>query len=170
MHLIVEGIDRCGKSSSIEAMRKLLPGYTVFKPRPPKSHDEARHLYSEFFQMLAEPGNVIYDRGHMSELVYARLYRDYDPISWVLDLEAEVVKQNPFIKLIYFFPIWGNLLKDDDRPGADRTAELYLYESCLNMSVLSVTRQRVHELASRSTWLTPEVRAGRALRACGVLP
>jgi hypothetical protein len=169
MHILVEGCDRIGKTTTIAAMRELLPEYEVRKPRAPKTEGEARSIYADFFQALSEPGNIIWDRSHISELVYANLYRDYNPLSWIMYLEKFAIGQNPFIKIIYYYPVWGNLLGEDERPGADRVAELNMYDRALNhFTFLDVTRQSVHH-SNKREWLSPELRASIPLRESFVL-
>lgn len=169
MHIIVEGIDRCGKSSTIREMMRLLPGYELRKLAPPTTRASAIITYTRFFNELTDGGNVIWDRGHISEAVYAGLYRDYSIVDMLFRYEREALKQNPFIKLLYFFPVYGTLLSDDSRPGADRVAELFTYDNMLVNSEIHVTKQSTHS-SMRREWISPELRAYRALHESGILP
>ena len=91
MLLIIEGLDRCGKSTLVEHLRKhyfTSPNILVHhSSSPPKVEDpnawELKH-YSSLFntsQMLVDDYfyNVIFDRFHLGAAVYGSKYRNAVP-------------------------------------------------------------------------------------------
>jgi thymidylate kinase len=85
MNFIIEGLDRLGKSTLIENIQQDLGLYTVVhcgKPKKLKCLDNSLEKYQvevflNMFQLLTNSFRLIYDRGHLGELVYAPLYRGY---------------------------------------------------------------------------------------------
>lgn len=169
MHIIVEGIDRCGKSSVIREMQRLLPHYEVKKPTAPSNELQALRIYSEFFLALSWQGNVIWDRGHISEMVYSSMYRDYSITNQLLSWENSAMRSNPFITVVYYFPIWQTLLSDDEaRPNADRLAELHTYGRMLDLTALTAMRQPAHK-RNAPEWIPVHTRAYTPLTEMGIL-
>lgn len=99
MLLIIEGMDRCGKSTLVEHLRKRYftsPNILVHhSSSPPKVDDpnawELNHYESLFqaSQMLVDDYsyNVIFDRFHLGAAVYGEKYRDANP-AHVYELDA----------------------------------------------------------------------------------
>lgn len=86
---IIEGVDRMGKSTLIQGLLDTLGYHLVVhyaKPQKLKAYSELNdpafryqwELYNEMFKLLESRSKVIFDRGHLGELVYAPLYRNYD--------------------------------------------------------------------------------------------
>jgi thymidylate kinase len=87
---IIEGIDRMGKSSLIKGLLDELGYHLVIhysKPELLKCYANYKtplrryqfELYNQMFRMIESQENVIFDRGHLGELVYAPMYRKYQP-------------------------------------------------------------------------------------------
>lgn len=90
--LILEGTDRSGKDSVLEALRSLVADrLTVLamhntKPTGPRPHRDAVARYGLEYQLAAQaPVStlVVINRGHLSEAVYGSLYRGGAP-EWSL--------------------------------------------------------------------------------------
>lgn len=148
--LLFEGIDRCGKSSLISAFRNKHNAYKLHKMRVPKTLGQAAMWYEELFWEIANNrDSLIYDRSHLSEAVYAPLYRDYTHHNWPstlwhMERNCIQVKEYPII-VVYVYPQWLSLLKKDDRPNADVLKELDMYNLALNETRLPVIRITKHE-------------------------
>lgn len=138
--LVVEGIDRAGKSSFIQYIGEQL-GWPITKMRVPKSPRDAVLFYKQYWDQLRDyPHSLVYDRGHISEAVYAPLYR---PTScnhfWPNAVYAdELLVEDVFIVYVYPNAKHHDLLLPDERPNANRDAELMAFDVRLEMSSLPV--------------------------------
>lgn len=87
---IIEGVDRLGKSTVIEGLLQELGYYLVVhyeKPKHLKAYGEdkaragelyMRQLYRGMFDLIEGRHRVIFDRGHLGEVVYGPIYRKYN--------------------------------------------------------------------------------------------
>ena len=83
MIIIIEGIDRVGKTTLAKMLSKEL-GYTIFKDNPKYNviytdrviNSEKINLLLTFME-LGVLNNVIIDRGHFTEYVYGKIDRHY---------------------------------------------------------------------------------------------
>lgn len=154
--LIFEGADRCGKSSLIEGFRKQYHDFRLEKMRVPRKLHEAVQWYEEFFQTTCNGrGNKIWDRGHISEAVYAPLYRDYVHLNWPSTLWKfeETYFRGQAVFIVYVYPVWTELLKPDDRKGANLQRELSAYDVALgqtSLPVINITKHMTSHVAWRS--------------------
>ena len=64
----------------------------------PKSALDSHNIYSKFFRQLESDDSIVYDRGHLGEVVYSPMYRNL-PAWWIFDMESYVCWR-PDIKLI----------------------------------------------------------------------
>ena len=96
---IIEGIDRMGKSSLIKGLLNELGYHLVvhyskperlaaYKDLPDPAFRYQWELYNQMFWMIEANMRVIFDRGHLGELVYAPLYRKYD-VEYVRMMEKQ---------------------------------------------------------------------------------
>lgn len=99
MKFIIEGVDRLGKSTLIDGIQNELGYHVVIHLDKPKSLDAynrfgdsgprlyQQHVYDNMALILSAPHvDVILDRGHLGECVYAPMYRDYSG-DYVFQLE-----------------------------------------------------------------------------------
>lgn len=148
-NLIVEGIDRIGKTKLIEA----LEGYNKQKLTPPVSFTSSIYTYMSYFQTLSSNRNVpiIFDRGHISEMVYGKLYRPNDFVDgvllrWFKSMEAclsAVIEENATIfptTIVYIDPVNLNIMEKDERVNGNVINELAMYEMVLARTKLPVVR------------------------------
>lgn len=165
-HIILEGVDRVGKTTVADEIERLLgPRLRIklSKPTPQQLEAVARQqgltsrvkiakaamtaVYTDFFALLtASPVPLIVDRAHVSEFVYAPLYRGYSA-EYVFRLEAAVkrAKISPSVVLLVAD---CDLLVDDGKshdPTAfsdeqDRFLEALEYSHCPKKIVVSVHR------------------------------
>lgn len=90
MFIIIEGLDRSGKSTLSEEISKIF-GFKVVHCSKPKTNDP----YKEYVDLFKEYDgqNVVFDRFYLGEYVYSNLYRGGCPITdfqfWVLDMMAQ---------------------------------------------------------------------------------
>lgn len=97
---IIEGVDRLGKSTLIKGLLNTLGYHLVVHYDKPKLLDYYKEMYGEplktyqvqlynqMFKMIDRGDRVIFDRGHLGELVYAPLYRKYNT-DYVLEFEKD---------------------------------------------------------------------------------
>lgn len=97
MKLLLEGVDRLGKSTVINGLLDRLGYHQVIhfdKPKALACYRAARNpllayqesSFTNLLRLLSCSANIICDRSHIGEAVYAELYRHYDG-SYVFDLE-----------------------------------------------------------------------------------
>lgn len=100
MIVIIEGIDRIGKSSCVTHLTES-HGFSSMhfsKPIGEQHRDQAYFQMGtfdrtfKFIKALAGTGvNLVMDRGHLGETVYGPLYRKYSgvDVKYVMEMEAE---------------------------------------------------------------------------------
>lgn len=132
--ILIDGIDRLGKSTLIESILNDLGYHLVIHYDKPKvllcygneaydHHNEyAMMRYQEetntqMFNLMKTDIPIIFDRTHLGEMVYAPLYRKY-PGDYVYDMELDYIKAKPFtyeydVKLILLTTSNFDMLKDD---------------------------------------------------------
>ena len=94
MKFIIEGLDRLGKSTLIEGIQNHLGYHEIIHYQKPKKlgfyggslYEYQRASFRTMFQLLDSHANIILDRAHLGEMVYAPIYRGYSG-DYVLDLE-----------------------------------------------------------------------------------
>lgn len=104
MKIIIEGIDFTGKDTLIRNLQNKLGYYPVIhhsKPQQLKCYEGNKPLelyqkecFSNMFRILKSPNiNIMMNRAHLGEFVYAHRYRDYDG-DYVLKYEENFNIQN----------------------------------------------------------------------------
>jgi len=83
--LMFEGVDCVGKSSIIKEFNKNREFEVRITQRPLNLQD-SKKIYKNLVDRI-EKGHYLFDRGFISELVYAPKYRDYEP-DFIEDLMA----------------------------------------------------------------------------------
>lgn len=103
---VIEGLDRCGKSTFISELRKHLKNprtLTLHSNKPPAGVDfrewSVKHYYSlcNTIRSLWQEGyDIILDRSWIGEAVYGPLYRGAEHEDrWMFDLEKNVLLAAP---------------------------------------------------------------------------
>lgn len=124
MVYIFEGMDNCLKDTLILKLRGILsPETQVLKfSNPPKvsnKEEYQRKHFKDMFDMIAlsissSTRNIILNRAHLGEYVYAQVYRKYEA-EWIFDLEEEFLAISPshmsVVKLILLYDSNNNQLK-----------------------------------------------------------
>jgi thymidylate kinase len=104
--LIIEGPDRCGKNTLIKNLTSQAENFVVrhFGSAKGKDDNEKRNFQFQFFKKEFElaslrprfempdkeryPNDIwIWNRAHLGEFVYGKMYRNTQPESWVMKME-----------------------------------------------------------------------------------
>lgn len=124
MIYIFEGMDKCLKDTFIQKLRgSLAPETQVLKfSTPPDVHNKEAYQKKHFKDMFnilttsvtTSSRNVILNRAHLGECVYAPIYRGYSA-DWIFDLEEEFLSvsssHNSITKLILLYDSSNNQLR-----------------------------------------------------------
>lgn len=118
MRIIIEGIDRCGKSTLINNILKHYgPHPIIHCSSPPKGIENPGKYQEVFFdkcfKILDEKASdVIFDRCHLGEYIYGPLYRKTDP-NFIFDIESfhQIACEDTRLVLLYTDDF--SIMKDD---------------------------------------------------------
>ncbi len=155
-NIICEGVDRVGKSTLVKALSEK---HLAIKLTAPTSIENTYYKYLTFFLRLnssipvAKP--YIYDRGHISEMIYGPLYRPNNYRSanlliWLRKWERHTVQNAELYPdfrqtvIVYLYPLNTNLMLKDERPNANLSIELDKYRIILSncrMPVIKIATQ-----------------------------
>ena len=109
--IIIEGIDRLGKSTLVDGIVNQLGYHTKIHLGKPEVLDIYKDLlvdplklyqqktFHNMFKMIDSGADLIFDRGHLGEHVYAPLYRKYDT-SYIYGLEKNCTGNVTLILLV----------------------------------------------------------------------
>lgn len=155
MNIIFEGIDRSGKSSVISEFLKYQDLYcsramytTIHFSAPPDtlkgkklSNNEKMYYikrsYYSFAKFLSNSDNVLCDRFHLGEAIYAPIYRNYYP-TYIRDLECTLNDNNNSL-LVLLYCSKDTIIKRFDNKGidiSDISKILKMYKQEYNKSVI----------------------------------
>jgi len=161
MLLIIEGMDRCGKSTLVEHLRKRYftsPNILVHhSSSPPKVEDpnmwELKH-YGSLFRTakdLVQFGgyDVIFDRFHLGAAVYGEKYRGANPTD-VYDLDAWYLSHYKRAALILLTDEPEAIASRDDGDSLEQSVdeysqtaaafiETYKISTCVNKLHINIT-------------------------------
>lgn len=103
MNYVVMGIDRIGKDTFIE--NNFPTHKKIHLTKPPKDVDPlefSKMEYCDYFVNLMKNDNLVYNRGHIDEFVYAPIYRKYSTY-WLTTMEEEFAQSvaNTVFILLY---------------------------------------------------------------------
>ncbi len=119
MNLIFEGPDNVGKSTTITNIRNHYNEtafqniyYTGVKMEEKMMYSHMINLFGGMWNIL-KLGNIISDRSHLSESVFAKLYRNQDT-DILFKQEKMHMKEIPKTFLIMLIDTPNNLLKRED--------------------------------------------------------
>lgn len=76
INILIEGSDGAGKSTTIQYLQMLLEWPVVKGSDFSHAAQGNEYLFNKFYK-LTDLNNFIFDRCHISNLVYAQLYKDY---------------------------------------------------------------------------------------------
>ena len=135
MILIIEGMDRCGKSTLVEQLRKhyftnprILIHHSSSPPKVDNPNEwEVQHycaLLDTSYQLnYTHSFDVIYDRFHLGAIVYGKKYRNADPED-IYAIEDMLVCKDDEIALVLLTD-WTTqiMVRDDDNSLETSSAE-----------------------------------------------
>lgn len=135
MILIIEGMDRCGKSTLVEQLRKqyftnprILIHHSSSPPKVENPNEwEVQHysaLLDTSYQLNYAHGfDVIYDRFHLGAIVYGKKYRNADPED-IYAIENMLVRKDDEIALVLLTDLTTHIMfRDDDNSLETNSAE-----------------------------------------------
>lgn len=136
MFVIVEGLDRCGKSSLIKQLRSTVfttPKTLAIHSSSPPKHDPSpsdwelqhyHHLFGQFTYLSEKEGfDVIADRFHLGAYVYGFLFRGLEGKD-IFDVESYWLQYvNPLLITLVDEP--EAILERDDGDSHESTIEQY---------------------------------------------
>ena len=148
---ILEGLDRLGKSSLATNIQKRLGFHQLIhfsKPIACEPYDGILLQYQsesfkQMFKMLNEPGyNLIFDRAHLGEYVYAPLYRKYSGeyvfrMEEFYDMGHRLRADTKLILLVEDFKTSKHFVSDGDSfDDSKREQEQNLFIEAFNKSMI----------------------------------
>lgn len=125
MILIVEGLDRCGKSTLVEQLRKnYFTGTRILvhhSSSPPKVENpnawEEEHYGIILDHCLDLSMNfsfdIIFDRFHLGAIVYGQKYRNADPTK-IYGIEQRLIRNGDDVALVLLTDWTCNIMERDD--------------------------------------------------------
>jgi len=156
MVIIFDGLDRTGKSTQIKLLMKYLiddPTYVIHFTNIPgissqQSKNYSKMLYNDMFKFIEDNSkiykrNIIFDRSHIGEYVYAPMYRNYIG-SFIYNIEKKY-ENTPIFKDIFLFVCVDeaeNLLRREDGHSLSSNSsilkvhEIKMFESAFNLSLI----------------------------------
>lgn len=153
MILIIEGMDRCGKSTLVEQLRKryFLNNVRVLvhhSSSPPKVENPNEWEVQHYRQMLdasymlnySHDFDIIFDRFHLGAIVYGKKYRNADPED-IYGIENMYIHPNDEIALVLLTDWTHNIMeRDDDDSLEDGPSEFdetrVAFEEAFNRSII----------------------------------
>ena len=149
MKLLIEGIDRLGKSSVAEAIENRLGFHLYYHCAKPKKltkysgsaieKPERRYQKETFhnmFKVLESDVNIIFDRAHLGEVVYSPGIRGYDG-DYVFNIEKKYNTDDVVLVLLYAdadFEVEDD--KDSIQPWSLRPHEQEEFKRAFERSVI----------------------------------
>jgi thymidylate kinase len=157
--LIIEGPDRCGKNTLIKNLTSQSENYVVrhFGSAKGKSDLEKRNFQFQFFKKefaLAAlrpqfeipdkeryPRDIwIWNRAHLGEFVYGKMYRETHPEEWVMQMESLFgMDLDPSVHLLLLTAPAEFLCKRDDglsftKNVMEKQAEISAFKNAFDQS------------------------------------
>lgn len=140
--LVIEGPDRCGKNTLIKNLTSQAENFVVrhFGSVKGETDMEKRNFQFQFFKKEFELASLrsrfemsdkeryprdiwIWNRAHLGEFVYGKMYRDTNPEEWVMKMESMFAMDiDPSVHLLLLTADPEFLCKRDD--GLSFTAEV----------------------------------------------
>ena len=135
MIIVIEGIDRVGKTTLANMLSKKL-NYPIFKAKPindnrnPEANNEAGNmLYTLIEQNIIN--NFILDRGHFTEYVYGKIDRNYSNDIVLSNFDPRLAKLEEEGKLIFIYVNPESVEWSSEQHGSDLTRHNNLMNVCL---------------------------------------
>ena len=136
MILIVEGMDRCGKSTFINNLRKRIltkPKTLIYHasspPSVPDPHAWEVNHYDSLFALATDMSenlnyDVLFDRFHLGAIVYGKKYRNTKPDD-IYMLDDQYARLNPNMILLLLTDYSHRIMDRDDGDSLESSFEEY---------------------------------------------
>lgn len=134
MILIIEGMDRCGKSTLVEQLRKryflnntrVLVHHSSSPPKVENPNEWEVHHYkslldASYMLNYTNDFDIIYDRFHLGAIVYGKKYRNADPED-IYAIENMYVHPGDEIALVLLTDHTEAILERDDDDSLESSA------------------------------------------------
>lgn len=152
MILIIEGMDRCGKSTLVEQLRKRYftdPRIIVHHSSSPPKVDNPNEWEVQHYRVMLDTSyqlnyshdfNVIYDRFHLGAIVYGKKYRNADPED-IYSIENMYIRQKDEIALVLLTDWTHNIMERDDANSLEASPDEFdetrvAFEEAFNRSII----------------------------------
>lgn len=131
--IIIEGPDRCGKSTQIKRLMKFFAGtkpmqwlhYTSIKGLTPEHQTELfKNTFEHMFKLISCQDAIWFlDRSHLGEKVYGPIYRPTIDTNYIWELEKKhkIHEREDVFLIVVYDSSFKNLERDD---GDSYTTEL----------------------------------------------
>lgn len=133
--VIIEGPDRCGKSTQIKRLMKFFAGskpmewlhYTSIKGLSAERQTELfQTTFNHMFKLISKQDAIWFlDRSHLGERVYGPIYRPEINVDYIWDLEKKhnIPERDDIFLIVLYDSSFKNIERDD---GDSYTTELEL--------------------------------------------
>jgi thymidylate kinase len=177
--LIIEGPDRCGKNTLIQNLTSQAENYIVRHFGTPKGdHDkEKRNFQFQSFKKEFELASMrsqfsnpdkeryprdiwIWNRAHLGEFVYGKMYRETYPEEWVMQMETLFgINLDPSVYLILLTAPAEFLCKNDDglsfsNDVSDKSSEIDAFINAFNKS--KIINKKIINIADGENYRNPK--------------
>lgn len=135
--IIMEGMDRCGKSTQIKRLMRFFAGskpmqwlhYSSVKGLTPEQQTNLfKSTFDHMFKLITQNDAIWFlDRSHLGEKVYGKIYRPTINTDYIWDLEKKykISERDDIYLIVLYDSSFKNVLERDD--GDSYTTEL---ETC----------------------------------------
>lgn len=153
MILIIEGMDRCGKSTLVEQLRKryflnntrVLVHHSSSPPKVENPNEWEVHHYrslldASYMLNYSHDFDIIYDRFHLGAIVYGKKYRNADPED-IYAIENMYIYPGDEIALVLLTDWADAIMERDDDDSLEGSAEEFAqtraaFEEAFNRSII----------------------------------
>jgi thymidylate kinase len=178
--LIIEGPDRCGKNTLIKNLTSQAENYVVrhFGSAKGKTDLEKRNFQFQFFKKefaLAAlrpqfelpdkeryPRDIwIWNRAHLGEFVYGKMYRETNPEKWVMQMEPMFgMDLDPSVYLLLLTAPAEFLCKRDDglsftKNFTEKQAELASFRNAFDQS--KIINKKILDVSNGDEYLDQSI-------------
>lgn len=162
--IIIMGSDGSGKTTIATELSKKL-GYKIHHFGPPKNYEDGKKQYFEFIKNNNE--NVICDRFHEGEAVYAPLYRGYDGSDYFSELEKKLSEKFNVIVVLAYAP-FVVIQERLEKRGEDFVKKDDLYHC--HLKILNIVEHtKLPKMIIDTSIMSPENAAVAIIRQLNIL-
>jgi thymidylate kinase len=151
--VIIEGTDRTGKDTLVQALQEKYPNSQMIHWGYPQGEtNEEKTDYQKmsfgyymrdykFKQKNDQLDLLIWNRSHIGEYVYGTIYRDSYPDTWIPDMEQTFLSDDNNITLVLLEADPEFIVKNDDGESysnklEDKKTEIAKFQEAFNNSII----------------------------------